>query len=237
MSFGESSIFWGIIGLVGGLIVATFFYFLGKKKVLLEYSITSTNLISKQMPSIPGMSITLDGKPVECLTLSKVKFINSGNQTIYPGDFAPLAPLAIITEGNLFSSTSGFRIDSDNPNLHPSITVLNNRATLSFDFIKPKESFSITILHDGKVSVLGELTSGKNREVQKYPQYFLQAIISVLMMIIGLLLVKKICEIFGYGERESIFTISFCASAMARTLVDDVYRLIMALFQAKMKRI
>lgn len=47
----NSSALWGIIGLIGGLIISSFFYFLGIKRKSLIYDITTTTLVSKKCHS------------------------------------------------------------------------------------------------------------------------------------------------------------------------------------------
>ena len=47
MPFWESSIFWGIAGIVGGFIVAAFFFYVGKAKKSLIYQISTSALITR----------------------------------------------------------------------------------------------------------------------------------------------------------------------------------------------
>lgn len=184
--------FWCIVGIVGGaiasFIISLFFFVIGRKKQLLEYQIISVDLVTKEMSGVPGMKITLNEQIVECLTSSTVKFINSGNRPILPKDFASLGQLSIAVEGHIFDSDDGYQIVSDNPISRPSITMVNNRAYISFDFIKKKQSFSITILHTGKISVLGELISGEIREIRQKNVNIISGVIGALTTIVGTLL-------------------------------------------------
>lgn len=164
MSFLESSAFWGIAGIVIGAIIATFFFYIGKSKKIIEYQVISTNLITKDMTNIPGISIVLDGKPIEDLVSTTIKFINSGNQTIYPNNFATLEPLGATVSGQ-FLNIHNYQAISDNPNSCPYVTFVNgNTVSIEFDFLKPKQSITVTLWHSGSITVLGELKSGKKQE-------------------------------------------------------------------------
>lgn len=162
MPFWDSSAFWGIAGIVGGILVSTFFFIRGKSKKILKYEIRSTVLITKNMLNIPEISITLAGQPVQSVTSSTIKFTNIGNQAITSDDFAKLAPLRISVKNKFFSMADGFQIVSDNPNTAPVLHETNEKAVvISFDFLRPKQSFSITFLHDGALSADGHLKTGE----------------------------------------------------------------------------
>lgn len=165
MMLWESSAFWGIAGIIGGIVVATFFFVVQRKIKILEYQVDSTKLITDEMINIPGIKITLDSQPVRNLTSTTIKFTNSGNQTITSDDFATLAPLGISVTGRFFNIQHGYHTTSDNPNSIPFVKTLDDKTVnIEFDFLKQKQSCSITILHDGALSVLGELKSGKIRK-------------------------------------------------------------------------
>ena len=155
MSSWWPSAFWCIVGIGGGAIVSFiiswFFFVVGKECQLLEYQVSSTNLITKEMPGIPGMDITLNGRAIDNLTSSTIKFINSGNKTIYQEDFAKSSQLGIAAEGCIFISKDGFQIVSSNFSFQPSVSIENNKMYISFEFMKKGQSFSITMLHSGKL--------------------------------------------------------------------------------------
>jgi len=168
MLFWESNVFWGVAGIVAGVVVATFYFLIGKSNKLLEYEVISTNLITDNITNIPGISIMLDGKSIENLVSTTIKFINSGNQTIVSGDFAVLEPLSVTVTGQFLSTKHGYQVSCDNPNSFPFIKIVNNKtANIEFDFLKPKQSLTITIWHSGKLSVLGELKTGKKAQIQR----------------------------------------------------------------------
>lgn len=162
--------FWGIGGFSVGviaLILSIIFYIRGKKKQLLEYQRNSTPLITDQMADIPGLMIAFNGQLVYELVSTTIEFTNSGNQTIHSSDFATLAPLNLITTGLFFVDgiLDKSIVSSDNPNLNPQIKVVGPQGiSLTFEYLKPKQSFSVSVLHTGVVSVKGDLTSGNLKE-------------------------------------------------------------------------
>lgn len=164
MLWDDSGALLGIAGVVVGLIgiiLSVFFYFRSKNKKILEYEITSTQLITKKMTSIPKLKVTIDNQPVKTLASTTIKFFNAGNQSIVFSDFATKEPLGITITGRLHSCD----VSADNPNSTPNLVAIDDKTFyVKFDFLKQNQSFSITLLHDGKITVLGELTNGERRE-------------------------------------------------------------------------
>lgn len=157
-----SDLFWCALGIVGGAIVAVVIYFVTRSKKLLEYTITSTNLITNEMRGIPGLKITLEDEPITSLTSTTIKFTNRGNQSIQREDFASKSPLSIFASDHLMGSSNTCNVESQNPNANISVQFLaDHTIAIDMEFLKPKESFSITCLHEGRICVNGELKSGK----------------------------------------------------------------------------
>lgn len=164
-SLWNSTPFWGILGLIGGIIVTSVFFFMGKKRKILEYEIISTPLITKNVANISGLKVTLNGTPVKTLTSTTIHFFNMGSEKIEPTDFAPLEPLGISISGNVLHfqlRASTGRHNNHNMNLRIEPTD-EQTLNIAFDFFRPKRTFSLTVLHEGRLSVLGELKEGKVR--------------------------------------------------------------------------
>lgn len=163
MPFWESSIFWGIAGIVGGFIVAAFFFYVGKAKKSLVYQISTSALITDEINSTPGIKISVGNEPAVNVTSTTITFINGGNQTINSSDFASLSPLQIITSEHFFNAENidVSYIKTRNKALNPKIRVIEkNRIIVEFEYLKPKQEFEITVLHDGELSVSGDLKTG-----------------------------------------------------------------------------
>lgn len=186
LHLGGLNEFWGIGGFAVGviaLILSVIFYIRGKKRKLLLYRITSTHLISKKITTIPGLSILLNGQPIENLSSTQIEFINSGNQVINFSDFALLEPLSIVVDGQFYNLEHSCEVSSSNPNSIPQIEVVNDcTANIKFDFLKPKQSMTIALFHSGTIFIIGELKDGKISEQRDYSKiiFFVLGIISAL---------------------------------------------------------
>lgn len=164
-SLWNSTPFWGIIGLIGGIIVSSVFFLAGKKRKILEYQITSTPLITKNVANISGLKVTINDTPVKTLTSTTIRFFNMGSEKIEPTDFAPLEPLGISVSGSILHlqlRVSADRHYNRNMNLHLEPTD-GQTVNIAFDFFSSKKTFSLTVLHEGRLSVLGDLKEGKIR--------------------------------------------------------------------------
>lgn len=159
----DPSAFWGIAGIVVGIIVATIFFLLGKKKTLLQYAISTTPLITEKMIGILNDRMSIDGQPVNSLSSTTISFINSGNQRIKSSDFSEQEPLRVILTGYLY----GYDVSRGNQKLFPKVTPADdndNVLKILFENLKPRQFFSVTVLHNKSLEVLGELTTGTMRK-------------------------------------------------------------------------
>lgn len=169
----DSSAFWGIAGIVVGLIVSIAFFFIGRKRVLLEYDVISTELIANKTSCVPGLDITFRGEVVSDLTMSKVKIYNHGNCEISPLDFDSHNLLRLTPTGRLFFSQT----DSV-PSHTEYITEFfrSDNTLFILLYLPPKESLTITVFHSGEISVLGELRTGL---LQKYYTIFERTVVKI----------------------------------------------------------
>lgn len=180
-----------LLGLVVGLvsiIVSVFLSFRSKTRKILEYKIESVQLMTKKMTSIPKLKITIDGQPIKTLTSTKITFFNAGNQSIVLSDFAIKEPLGLTITGWLYS----YGISADNSNSIPTLQLIDDKTFhISFDFLKQKQSFSITLLLDGTVTIFGELTNGERRQYRNifssskvHLFVYILTLISIIMSVI-----------------------------------------------------
>jgi len=168
VSFWNSTIFWGIAGIIGGFIVSAFFFYVGKEKKSLVYQISTSNLITDEINSTPGLKISVGDEPAVNVISTTITFVNRGNRTITSSDFASLSPLQIISSEHFFNAEHidvGY-IKTRNKAINPRIDVIEkNKIIIEFEYLKPKQEFEITVLHDGELSVGGDL---KNGGIQNY---------------------------------------------------------------------
>lgn len=160
----ESSAFWGIVGLVGGAIITVTVTIITKNRKTLTYSTICTPLL--RWFNTSGYTIALNGEPIESLYSLRIKFTNTGNQTINGSDFANAMPLSIKASRRLFPT----KFDGEytlhsytfGHNHTPQLLVIDERTIeIAFEFLKPQESFAVSALCDGEISVSGELKSGE----------------------------------------------------------------------------
>lgn len=214
-SLWNSTPFWGIIGLIGGIIVSSVFFLAGRKRKILEYQIISTPLITRNVADIPGLKVTINDTPVKTLTSTTIRFFNMGSEKIEPTDFAPLEPLGISVSGSVLHLQFGAGADrhnNRNMNLHLK-SIDGHTVNIAFDFFSSKKSFSLTVLHEGRLSVLGDLKEGKIRPYRgrtPFPSfsssiaYILCIILSVtsaiVMYMMGETLLNSfLCAIFSFA--------------------------------------
>lgn len=174
----NSSILWGIIGLIGGGLISSFFFFIGKKRIKLSYDIITTTLVSCNTTKIKDLNIQYKNKSIYNLYTSTLKIKNTGNCIIEPSDFAPSAPLSLITDGEfLINEDTGTKILTENDfnRVIPVMEISDNvcwKSTIQFDYIAKNETISCTVFHTGSICISGKLKDGKiknNDEKSKIP--------------------------------------------------------------------
>lgn len=164
-----------IVGIIGAAIGLWGLWsaYKAKRTQVLEYEITSTQILTNGANNIPGLQIVVgDEFASSNLTSSEIEFCNRGNTTIHQRDFPSKAKLRIITSGRFFNieTINKDLIKSSNPALNPDIDIINDETLeISFEYLKPKEKFSLSVLHDGEICVKGDLKSGKIRQQQDAP--------------------------------------------------------------------
>lgn len=195
----NSSALWGIIGLIGGIIVSSFFYFISIKRKSLIYDITTTTLVSKNVTQIENLRIIYNNKPISNLYTSTIKIKNNGNSIIERSDFAPSAPLSLKTDGQfLINSDTGTKLLTENNcnSVYPLIETDENgickKTIINFDYISKKETISCTVFHTGTLSICGKLKDGKlknNEKIFKINEVILGAIMGAFISSIGSILI------------------------------------------------
>ena len=193
----NSSLLWGIIGLVGGFLISLLFFTLSKKQRKLSYSISTTPIIIKKITKISGLAITYKNQSIDNLSTSYLKIKNIGNDTLELTDFPELNKLSITTSGVfLINSISELEITKSNKfmKMEPSL-ISSNKIELSFDYFDPKNEISFSIFHTGDIKVCGSIKNGKiinDTQIEKIIHYktMLKEYIPIILLII--------CAIF-YG--------------------------------------
>lgn len=172
----NSSILWGIIGLVGGFLVSLLFFTLSKKQRKISYSISTTPIIVKKITKISELVITYKNQNIDNLSTSYLKVKNIGNDTLEPNDFPELNKLSITTDGVfLINSINELEITKSNKfmKMNPSL-ISPNKIELSFDYFDPKDEISFSVFHTGDIKVCGSIKNGKitnDTQIEKVNHY------------------------------------------------------------------
>lgn len=163
MAFWENSLFSNIISIFFGAAVATFFFFLQKIRVKLVYTTISTTL-AQCCKDIPDLILTYNGRQTNVLYRTQITFHNTGNQKIEPSDFANADPLQICTEGMFFDDGKPIIIETNHSESSLSAQIIENKAIIiQFDYIRPKQNFTLSFLHNEPFYVSGTLKTGQIR--------------------------------------------------------------------------
>lgn len=208
MSFWESSSFWSIFSIIASTIIAIVIAIYSKGRKTLVYSIDSIPLIDKKKNGIPDHTIIVDGHPTEHLFLTTVWFENKGNQMIEPSDFSKSQPLCISVTDCFFYPKEGYKVKEKNLDSRISIKKLDEkRINIEFEDIRKKEQFSIQLLHEGNLSVSGDMRGGNLKLSSEESSMILLAIFFVACT--ALLTAFNIIVLIGYLPKDKIRDILF----------------------------
>lgn len=226
MSFLESSSFWSIALSVIGILVSFLFFYLSTNRKKLGYRKESTKLITKNMADNSEIGIMLNGQRIENIVSSTVKFINTGNQTIMSDDFATLEPLGISVSGRFFNTSQTLNLDSNNPNLSSSVEIVDEKnIRIEFDFLKPKQYISVKLLHDGELTILGELKSGTEIKEEKDPDNYFCFVSETSAAILFLMVWKESMNITNMVTRIlCIIAGLICCISMLYNMLCDILK-------------
>lgn len=159
----NSSILWGVIGLVGGAIVSLLFYFCGKIRKILVYNISTTTIVSNSISSIKGLNIKYNKNKISDFNTSTITIKNNGNSIIETNDL--LSPLCLTTDGKFFINSIKVTTENNTNNVYVIFDHIENNASqkaiIKFDYLPINEIISFTVFHTGHVSLSGVFKSGK----------------------------------------------------------------------------
>lgn len=145
------------------ILVAFFGIVQATSRIRLYYDFRRATLVEVKDEEIQGHTVVIDGKPAKSLIKTKVFFRNGGNRKFDSSDFSDTMPLRITATRRIFPPADGCQVMAKDPQSIKVKIVDEKTIEVNFTYIKPKHSFAIVVLHDGKLSVSGELTTGKLR--------------------------------------------------------------------------
>lgn len=171
-----------VFGVVG-ILVAIIIYFRSKKFRKPVYTTNSNNLFSDISGKIEALRISYGERPISNLTVTKIFFWNSGNETINRSDVASTEPIKISAHEGVDILESKILYQKNEANLFKLVPSETDRGIVGIDFeyIDHDEGVVIQVPHTGKtgsdIEVVGkvkgagspirkdfpDVTSGKTR--------------------------------------------------------------------------
>jgi hypothetical protein len=134
-----------------GVALAGYFYIKSKPLKLVASACRSFRVISDRSQKVPGLEVSIHGKPASVVTVTRFAFWNTGNRTIESTDIPSTDPLIIhpTKEAHIF---------------HIEVTEQTKRANqvtigkadnggeyaLCFEYLDPGDGALINIVHSGK---------------------------------------------------------------------------------------
>lgn len=138
--------FW--IGFIG-IILAVIFYSKSRKLKRPIYWMRTFEIL-KGEEKFPKLSIAYENGIVNTVSLTKIAFLNAGNETIDSGDIAPKNPLRIEIGGSfkiLDKSVVYTKNEANNFRLEE--TEQKNTLKINFDYLDKNDGAIFQIIHDG----------------------------------------------------------------------------------------
>lgn len=138
--------FW--IGFIG-IILAVIFYIKSRKLKRPIYWMRTFEIL-KGEEKFPKLSIAYESETINTVSLTKIAFLNAGNETIDSGDIAPKNPLRVEIGGSfkiLDKSIVYHKNEANNFKLQE--TEEKNILKIDFDYLDKDEGAIFQIIHDG----------------------------------------------------------------------------------------
>lgn len=185
----DSSILWGIIGLLGGGIITYLFekHPISKYKIIYKKE-TSCLLSNTEMKSI-GISVQHDTCNIDNLYFSKVTILNKGYYKITKNDFVETHNIKLFTDGQIFPYD--FSINNKNQLVDSNDIKLelksNKQIDINIILLYPHDSFDFSFFHTDEINYSGELNNGKICEYHNKNYYPLISLLLFFNFIFSIL--------------------------------------------------
>lgn len=162
-AFFKSSVFWGIIGLIGGILTSYVFFRLSRKEKILSCDQYSTTLITDNLSKMKGLRITFAGEPISDLVSTSLRLNNVGGDTIESTDLAVASPLQMRTTGKfmVLEDANSFLISSEKSCSFKLVQIDSQTIRIEFDYLGVGDEVYIKAFHTGDLTLTGDLKRGK----------------------------------------------------------------------------
>lgn len=133
------------------IITSIYLYRKSRKRKKPVFAIRSTNVISDEVKNLGEVEVKFKGDKIDNLTVSKVAFWNSGNDTLNDDDQAPIDKVRIeLKEGFVILESEVIFQSSETNNIHVNNKL--NTVEIGFDYFDSNQGGIIKFVHTGKKS-------------------------------------------------------------------------------------
>lgn len=150
----------GLIGTIGGIVIAVLLYEIAKPRRLLAYATRTFRIIPRPVVKLDRLEVSYNGYPVQALSVTRLTVWNAGNEALRRADI-PVAhpPVIYVSEGvTLFEAdTVEHSSAANNVSLEPVHEPIVGYA-LRFDYLDPGDGVVFNIVHDGTTVTDARLT-------------------------------------------------------------------------------
>lgn len=224
--------YFGLVGFLIGIAGLIFSYYIAKRDKRsreLKCMIVSTNLIAKSESLFPKLSIKYDNQDLVSFTSTKIRIKNAGTEVLKMSDIAKSDPITFITKtsNNAFLLDFGIIYTSDALNNFSIEKITANSIKLSFDYIEPKDTVVVQLLHTGKenadIEIKGAVIGAKepfvpkdNGDVMSPKSPILRKLVSMnprvmtISVLSAMILILGAISYFTYWLTTNIFVGSLC---------------------------
>jgi hypothetical protein len=133
--------------------LAVLFYFRTRRVKKPVWSVRTTNLVTDRSARLPLLSVLYEGKSVQNLSISRVLFWNSGQDTIRQSDIASTDPLRIRIQGGAqLLDIQVLEVNCEANQVSVQRNADDKSALLNFEFLDPGQGAVFQLVHSGTKS-------------------------------------------------------------------------------------
>ncbi len=122
-------------------------------------------LVDNSLSKVEGLDILFQGKPIDSLAVTHVKFFNSGNTIIERDDVYKNHEIRIGFDNSDISISSSRVVYQSSDTINATVSISDGSAVVSFDTLEKRDSLIISIYHNHstnpKPQVSGKIKEGK----------------------------------------------------------------------------
>jgi hypothetical protein len=167
----------GIIGILAGVAASYYFYRKGLHVKSPLWGIQSNNLIRNQTTTLPGLRVLFKEEGVRDLTVSRIVFLNDGQDTIKSSDLETINSLRISAkEGIKLLETKVVLVSNDSNQFSVRETDDKAQAFIRFNYLDNLQGAVIQVIHTGTssedIKIEGDIVGVKSISKANFPPFW-----------------------------------------------------------------